>query len=189
MADPYVYPGTDVLINKLGITDVYALRRFEIEATAQRLTEDLPDITLGPQGYCELHRHIFQDVYAWAGEVRTVDISKGGDLFCRAAFIESALVARFAAIQSLQRSGTNADAFTREMAEHLSELNAIHPFREGNGRTNRAFLKVVGAMCGHPMDLTRIDPAAWNRASRDSFRTGSTRGFHRIVASCLGTRS
>jgi cell filamentation protein len=86
MIDPYLYPGTDVLRNKEHTTDDRELEAFERMATANRM-ETLPDdIPVTVEGYREIHRYIFQDVYNWAGKYRTVDIAKSDDLFCLAPY-------------------------------------------------------------------------------------------------------
>jgi cell filamentation protein len=189
MTDPYLYPGTDVLRNKEDIRDADELQAFERMATANRM-ETLPDdtpITAG--GYCEIHRYIFQDVYDWAGEVRTVDIAKNNDLFCLAPYIDQELTRRFEAVQAQNGlRGLSAEQFAARAADHLSELNAIHPFREGNGRTQRAFLFVLGRQAGHEVDLTRIDPRAWNDASRESFRTGDSTPLRHVIARAVEPR-
>ena len=93
-SDPYTYPGTDVLRNVLDIRDPGQLAAFEANATAARLIELDERPLVGQFDVTHLksiHRHIFQDVYQWAGELRTVNISKGGHLFGVAAFIGPAL--------------------------------------------------------------------------------------------------
>jgi cell filamentation protein len=67
----------------------------------------------------------------------------------------------------------------------MAELNAIHPFREGNGRTQRAFLSVLGRQAGHDIAMEQIDAQAWNEASRDSFRTGNPRAMYDIIAGAI----
>ena len=80
--DPYCYPGTTILINRLGFRDQAKLDAFEAEVTAERATQALPTGRLGYGHYRAIHRHLFQDVYAWAGKIRTVRISKEGSTFC-----------------------------------------------------------------------------------------------------------
>lgn len=90
-ADPYVYPGTDVLKNKPGLRDSEAVRRYEYEQTVSRAAELQASPVAGKfdlQHLKAIHKHLFQDVYAWAGEVRTVNIAKGGDSFASPAFVE-----------------------------------------------------------------------------------------------------
>src|ERR1700683_2670706 len=93
-SDPYLYPDTNVLKNLRGLTDPKQLARFEARRTHRRIAEliDTPmpgrfDIA----HFKAIHRHIFQDVYEWAGQFRTVNISKGGHLFGLADFLESSL--------------------------------------------------------------------------------------------------
>jgi cell filamentation protein len=124
-------------------------------------------------------------VYNWAGKYRTVDIAKSDDLFCLAPYIEQELDARFELIRADNGlRGLTADQFAARAAEHISELNAIHPFREGNGRTQRAFLFVLGRQAGHDVYLERIDQA-WNQASRESFRSGDSRALREVIAAAL----
>jgi cell filamentation protein len=91
MTDPYVYPGTRVLRNVENIHDAEELARFERLMTAQRLREGLPNVELSADGYRALHRHLFQDVYDWAGRDRIVEIAKGDSLFCLPQFIRPEL--------------------------------------------------------------------------------------------------
>ena len=132
--DPYTYPGTDVLRNIPDIRDPQRLAAFEANATTARLVE-LDAVPLkGKFDVAHLraiHRHIFQDVYSWAGEFRTVNISKGGHLFGAAAFGEQALhnVLRRLPGEHYLR-GFDPQAFARRAGFYMGEINAIHPFRE-----------------------------------------------------------
>lgn len=130
----------------------------------------------------------FQDVYDWAGELRTIDIAKQGDLFCLAPFVGTELAKRFEAIGAEDYlMGLSESQFATRAAEHLSELNAIHPFREGNGRTLRAFLSILADQAGHPIDLVRISPSDWNAASIESFRRGDARPLRDAVANAISS--
>ena len=80
--DPYAYPGTIVLKNLLRIRHQAELEAFEVEISTLRSEEPLPDGDFDPAHYCAVHRHLFQDVYEWAGQYRTVRTSKGGNVFC-----------------------------------------------------------------------------------------------------------
>jgi cell filamentation protein len=82
VSDAYCYPGTTVLKNRAGLRNQADLDFFEEEATAQRFAEPLPAGEFDLRHLCAIHRHLFQDVYAWAGSLRTVRISKGGSAFC-----------------------------------------------------------------------------------------------------------
>ena len=186
MSDPYVYPGTDVLRNKEDIRDAHDLEAFERMATASRLETLSSEVPITVHGYREIHRYVFQDVYDWAGEVRAVDIARNDSLFCLAPHIERELAKRFGAIHRENAlRGLTAGEFAARAADHICELNAIHPFRDGNGRTLRAFLVALGRQAGHEIELARIDPRAWNEASRQSFRAGDSRPMQRIIAGAM----
>jgi cell filamentation protein len=186
MADPYVYPGTKVLINKEDIRDAETLAKFERLETANRMEKLPAGIPIAADGFLAIHRHIFQNIYEWAGRIRTVDIAKNDDMFCRVFFIERELEKRFKSIQAEDcLRGLTVDAFAQRAAFHISELNAIHPFREGNGRTTRAFLEILAEHAGHPIEIRRIDPVAWIDASRASFRTGDCKLMCAVIAAAI----
>ena len=128
--DPYSYRGTACLKNKLGLRDAETLQAFELEMSTVRADEPLPTGRFGPTHYRRIHRHLFQDVYRWAGRYRTIATSKGGNLFCRPQFIEREMTRLFGRLNSADfLLGTARDDFIRSVAEFLSDLNAIHPFR------------------------------------------------------------
>jgi cell filamentation protein len=137
--DPYCYPGSTILKNRANIREQVALDVFEHEAALQRAEEPYPAGRLTVSHYRAIHRHLFQDVYAWAGRFRTVRISKGGSMFCYPEHIAAEMRRIFGALrQQRYLSGLAADEFAQKAAHFLAELNAIHPFREGNGRTQLA---------------------------------------------------
>lgn len=184
--DPYVYKNSKVLRNKEGIRDAEELESFEHMSAMLRYVEGLPAISITAYGYCRLHHHLFQDVYGWAGQIRTVDMAKNDHLFCRSIYIETELDRCFAALQSENcLQGLKTQRFAERAGEHISEINAIHPFREGNGRTMRAFLEVLGTQAGHEIELRNIDPDAWNEASRVSFRTGDAALMRDVIAAAI----
>jgi cell filamentation protein len=82
VADPYCYPGTTVLRNRRNLRTQVALDRFEAISTAQRADEPLPRGRLSVSHYRAIHRHLFQDVFSWAGKFRTVRLGKSGNAFC-----------------------------------------------------------------------------------------------------------
>jgi cell filamentation protein len=175
ITDPYCYPGTTVLRNIPGITTQPALARFEAIATAARAEEPLPHGHLSVRHYRAIHRHLFQDVYAWAGRFRTVRIGKGGNAFCYPEHIAREMAILFANLKQkrfLRRLSGNQ--FAREAARFLSTLNAIHPFREGNGRTQTALLALIANHAGHPLNLEELDPVAFMAAMIASFRENDT---------------
>lgn len=187
--DPYFYPGTYVLRNKENIHDPDELAEFERRAAGRR-AETLPrDLPITADGYREIHRYIFQEVYDWAGQDRTTDLYKGGSHFSRAEVVGPQMEKRFAAINAEDNlRGLTADQFAARAAEHICELNVIHPFRDGNGRTMRSFLDVLAEQAGHEIDMTRIDQSAWEVASIESFFTQDYRPMRNVIAGALVER-
>lgn len=169
--DPYCYPGTSVLKNRLGLRTQVELDAFEHDMTAQRFDEALPAGRLGVTHYKAIHRHMFQDVYPWAGRFRTVRISKGGSVFCYPEHIVSEMRKVFVDLgQRHHLRGLSTEDFAVQSARFLADINAIHPFREGNGRTQLVFFTLLAIRAGHPLDLERLDPTVFLGAIIESFR-------------------
>ena len=185
--DPYVYSGTDVLRNKAGIRDTAQLERYERLKTRNRQLDISLDIPITVDGYKSIHRRLFQDVYEWAGEFRTVNVAKG-DLFCLAPYIESEIKSRFDEIRREDcMRNLSREKFAARAADHMTEINAIHPFREGNGRTQRLFLKSLARQAGHEIDLSRIDGDSWMAASIKGHR-GDMKPMEAIIGSAMEER-
>jgi cell filamentation protein len=166
----YCYPGTTVLKNKLDLKDAAELADFEAEITAQRASEPGPAGGLDDKHYRAFHRHLFQDVYDWAGEIRKVRISKDGNWFCYPEHIDKQMADLFAWLAKEKHlKGLDKKTFAQRAAHFLAELNAIHPFREGNGRTQLSFLAVLADQAGHPFDMDKLKPDAMLKATIASF--------------------
>lgn len=168
--DLYTYPGTVVLRNKLGTHNPEKLQSFELEMTTLRADEPLPRGRLGATHYKNIHHHLFQDVYDWAGQYRFVRITKNGNVFCYPENIDSEMRKLFESLENVNFfKGLAADQFSRSAAKFLADLNAIHPFREGNGRTQTSFLDVLADAARHPVDLTLIRRETFMPAMVSSF--------------------
>jgi cell filamentation protein len=142
--DPLCYPGTSVLKNLLDITDPRLLDEAEVALFVIRAEEPPPDGSFDLDHYLELHRHLFQDIYSWAGEIRTIRIGKDGNWFCYPEHIQSQLRRVFAELgEPDAMAQMAAPVFTAHVGHFLAELNAVHPFREGNGRTQLAFVAML----------------------------------------------
>jgi cell filamentation protein len=153
-ADPYCYKGTSVLKNIPGFRDQDALDRFEAVATTQRSDEPFPPGRLDVLHYRGIHHHLFQDVFRWAGRFRTVRISKGGSAFCYPENISREMSGLFGRLRENRFfADLTKDDFVFDLTRFLSTLNAIHPFREGNGRSQTAFATLLADMAGHPLSL------------------------------------
>lgn len=160
--DPYVDPRTGVLRNLLGIRDARELAAAEarLVAAAERVlfAEGLVLGRFDLDHLRAVHRHLFGEVYDWAGELRTVNMAKGETLFALAEWIEPQarqLFARLADDGLFQQ--LNRDEFVVAAGRFLSDLNALHPFRDGNGRVQRVFLQLLANNAGWQLDWTLVD--------------------------------
>lgn len=168
--DPYCYPNSTVLKNKAGLTSEAELEQFETAMSFARSEEPLPAGRLSASHYRAIHHHLFQDVYTWAGKYRTVRLSKGGNVFCYPENIATEMARVFALLRRDNfLRGRDRTSFAAGAAHFLAELNAIHPFREGNGRAQLTFLALLAGRAGHPLDFDKLDPDAMLQAMIDSF--------------------
>lgn len=148
--DPACYPGTQILRNIPELRDLAELEDYELKMVALRSEEGLPTGDLDPAHYRAIHRHLFQDVYVWAGEYRTIRTGKGGNWFCYPEYIDKEMKTLFSSLGRPEfQPGSDVDAFIAALADFVSDLNAIHPFREGNGRTQLLFIRLLGQNAGH----------------------------------------
>lgn len=155
------YPGTAVLINKLDIKDDVALITVEAEIVSARIAEwsAIPFVkTFDFSHYKAIHAHLFSDLYDWAGKVRTVDLSKKGTRFCPVEEIESRAELIFNRIRQLNflKEMERSD-FVEELTDFYCSTNELHPFREGNGRTQRLFLSQLVQNAGYTLNFSEID--------------------------------
>lgn len=161
--DPYVYAGTKVLRNKLGLRDfdeLWDAERAITGVTAAELEANPIDGEFDLAHLQAIHRALFSDVYDWAGIIREKGfIAKGNSLFCAAEFIlpySDDLFSKLKAENNLQ--GLDREEFIQRAAFYISEINALHPFREGNGRTQRIFINQLARQAGWNLNYTMVDP-------------------------------
>lgn len=155
------YPGTTVLINKLGLQEQEALNDAEYMSvsiyTAEMMETDFTE-PFTFEFYCYIHKVLFGDIYDWAGEIRTVDISKKGTNFCRSDNILSLGNAKFGYLQRNDEfNNFPREKYIKEIADFYHELNMLHPFREGNGRTERLFFSLLLKRNGNSIDFAKCD--------------------------------
>lgn len=168
----YCYPNSNVLKNKLGITDSEKLHVAEREITALRIANAKINRIEGDFDLTHLrriHRYIFGDIYDWAGDLRWVDISKG-NVFCKYEYIEQNADKLFAELKGEHYlKKVPALEIPRRLAYYLGEINVLHPFREGNGRTQRLFIEYLAEDAGYSVDFSDITDREMIEASADAF--------------------
>ncbi len=157
----YCYPHSHVLKNKLYITDQSELEEAERAITSLKMAQASLVKIRGRFGIAHLkriHKFLFDDIYPWAGQFRTVNISKGNE-FCRADYIESQLATLFDALkrENYLKDCSDAPEISKRLSYYLGEINVIHPFREGNGRTQRLFIETLADNAGYTLDFSKIN--------------------------------
>jgi cell filamentation protein len=187
--DPYCYPGSSILKNLANLKTQAALDEFELAFVSQRSDELFPAGRLSAAHYRKVHKHLFQDVYAWAGRYRTVRISKGSSSFCYPENIAREMAKLFETLkrQSFLRN-LQPVAFAVGAASFLAELNAIHPFREGNGRSQLAFMSILADAAGYQFQHHLIDAESFLDAMISSFN-GDLKPLDRQLFSVMAKRN
>lgn len=152
----------DILENKLGITDPEVLKQLEEEIVPFRTAEIYSSFhveTFSFECLKEIHRRLFSDLYEFAGKVRVVDMKRGDNTvpFCYVQFLETEQQRIFDVLhQEGEFVGLGREEFVKRLAWLASELNALHPFRDGNGRAIRSFLVLLAANAGYELDYSRV---------------------------------
>ena len=188
MSTLYEYPN-GVLKNRFGIQDRVALAQAEAAATGLRIAQLLHAPLPGNFDLVHLqalHLFIFQDVYEWAGEIRTIDIGKGPGQFAHHAFIvanAAKLFAQLAREQNLQSLGMAS--FAARAAYYFGEVNALHPFLEGNGRAQRLFFLLLSQQSGFRLEWGRISAQEMVDASSLSLLRGDNSALEQLFLRIL----
>jgi cell filamentation protein len=170
LTDPYLYPNSSVLINKFGLKNQDALQEVEGFIFGLKNQEELSHGNFDYAHLQAIHHHFFGDVYEWAGKERTVDIAKGNSYFCHKQYISKELDKLFSKLKAdnyLRELPLND--FCKKLSFYFNEINAAHPFREGNGRVQRAFCDALAKQAGYVLDWTRVNTEKYLQASIAGF--------------------
>ncbi len=188
--NPYVYPGTSVLRNLAELRDAERLDRFESDHCFARLLELYENpLALGfdLEHLKRIHQYLFQDVYAWAGEFRTVNIAKGNMAKGNSFFAqpEDILPELQRVLDGLAKEHflrrTDARGFCERAAYYMAEITAVHPFRAGNGRAQREFLRELALETGYELAWSLVAQEEIRAASIASLQEGSSAGFAALL--------
>ncbi|CAM3629187.1 cell filamentation protein Fic [Brevibacillus invocatus] len=159
----YCYPNSDVLINKPGFKQQSQLEAFERLVTTERLRL----LQLRPlkglfdkKHLCGIHKFIFRDVYPFAGKIRDEDISKGNFRFAAVRFLHDQTDELLYKVKTEKylKDILHFEEYVNRITYFLAELNVLHPFREGNGRTQREFIRCLALQAGYEIDWTKVEP-------------------------------
>ncbi|MCG3728765.1 Fic/DOC family protein [Vibrio cincinnatiensis] len=166
--DKYCYPDTELLVNLLNIQDADRFAEAEAEFTAYRYrhyqssVRSLVDFHFAHYKY--LHYYLFQDLYAWAGQIREVDIAKGSTRFCTVNRIEPEAEKIFSKIPLLNHV-SDREVLIEAIADLFCDINLLHPFREGNGRVERFFFEEMVFILGYELTWPSITQQQWIEAN------------------------
>lgn len=172
-AKPYVYPGTQVLINHFGIMSVDVLQRV-VNAVAGLRGEQLDsDPVAGDHDLrhlCAIHLALFRDIFAWAGQTRSVDTEKRGQDFVRAADIPGSFKLIHDELEGENfLRGLAPEDFADRLAHYWYGIYAVHVFRDGNSRAMRHFFTDLAAAAGYRLDFAAIERTALLTACRNRY--------------------
>lgn len=185
--DPYCYPGTTVLRNRLGLLDEKALNEAERALSEIAASE----IEFAPPPYDlsalqRIHRQLFGDLYDWAGELRTLDIFKGDTHFCVESRVEPEANKIFATLADAGWfEGLERGELISAAAELYGDLNMIHPFRDGNGRAQRILFEHLIVNAGYEISWWPVEEGEWLRANIDAVLCDYG-ALVRIFERCIG---
>lgn len=158
----YCYKNSNTLINKLDIKNYKELSKYEAKITAAKsLGLRIKGVTgnFDKKHYTSIHKYLFEDIYSFAGKFREENISKGEFRFASFEYIEPELNRLLEQLKTEEiLKGLNKGNLAKRLAYYLSELNVLHPFREGNGRTNREFIRQIALKNGYILNLKNISP-------------------------------
>lgn len=157
----YEYPGTNVLINHFNIKDPQKLSLIEGAITLNRLfrLENSPIIgNFDLNHLLKIHKYIFLEIYPFAGQIRDENINKGGFRFAEFRYIESSANDLFKKLKSEKTlANLPKEEFAERAAFYMAEINVLHPFREGNGRTTREFIRTLCLKNGYNLEWEKVD--------------------------------
>jgi cell filamentation protein len=176
-----------VLINKLGLRDQKNLEQAEAAITSLRSIAFPPSIEVNSyDGFKAIHKHLFGEIYEWAGSERPYTTGHGPVAFAKHEFIKSWMEKQFDWIKQLPPEQlANPREFALAAAKAVNELNAGHPFIEGNGRTTRVWLQLFARAHGHEIDCTQLSRADWYDAVSKGFETGNSAPLAKLITRCM----
>lgn len=184
----YCYENSDVLINKLNIKDNKKLQEAEEKIVAMKLYILRQNKNIGDfskEHFLNIHKFLFEDIYPFAGKTRKENIAKGFFSFAEWEYIDEELNRLFDKLKSdnYLRNRTTKGELSKDLAFYLSELNVLHPFREGNGRTIREFIRQLAYKNGYLFNLKNISSDEFYEASVKS--TIDAGDLEKVIYKCL----
>ncbi|MGL1958689.1 MAG: Fic family protein [Colwellia sp.] len=168
--DPYCYENTDILINKFEIKNATILEQAETEIS--NVSSASIDFSPPPYNFAylqKIHQILFGDLYTWAGQSRTIGMNKGDTMFCRPEHIQREVTKLFNVLSHANYfQNISMTELIVKIAEFYGDLNIIHPFREGNGRSQRILFEHIIVNCGFKISWANVNKNEWIQANINS---------------------
>lgn len=182
----YCYPNSNVLVNKLNIHDNEKLSVIERKLVLLKLYELRQNKNIGNfdiHHFLSIHNFLFEDIYPFAGKIRSEDIAKDTFRFAKWEYIEEQLNSLLTKISNDNLSQLSKKELAKKLAYYMAELNVLHPFREGNGRTIREFIRQLAYVNGYNLEMKNTIPQEMLLACIES--VNNTQHLENILYKCL----
>ena len=182
----YCYPNSNTLVNKLDIHDNKKLATVEKKLVLLKLYTLMQNKNIGNfdiHHFLSIHKFLFEDIYPFAGKIRSEDIAKDSFRFAKWEYIEEQLRFLLDKLSKDNFKNLSKDEMAKKLAYYMSELNVLHPFREGNGRVIREFIRQLAFKNGYLLDLQDINPKEMLAACIRS--VVDTSNLENILSFCL----
>ncbi len=183
----YCYKGTNILKNYFDIHDQDMLEEIERKLVIVKLYDLRQNGKIGSfdiNHFIGIHRYLFEDIYPFAGLFRTENIGKGSFTFAEWQYIENELERILLELEKEQKLiGLEKRELASRLSYYMAELNVLHPFRDGNGRVIREFIRELAYECGYILDIQHISPTEMLDACIESVL--NTEHLEKILEKCL----
>lgn len=181
--------GNSPMVNKLGITDQDKLDKMEALSVENALANGLSEKAkeLSPNGLKQMHKEFFNSIYEWAGNTRHYTTGRGTP-FCRPEYIDNLLNKLYDKLNkelASLASNPSQENFVKISAEFIGDLNSIHPFIDGNGRTQRSSLSIIAEKVGYHLDINSIDKNRWYQSAEICHNYADYSGFEKIISDLI----
>ena len=186
----YCYPNSDVLVNKLDIKDNEKLSTIERKLVLLKLYELRQNKQIGDfdiHHFLSIHKFLFEDIYFFAGKIRSEDIAKDNFRFAKWEYIQDQLNELLNKLRNDTFKDLTKSELAKKLSYYMSELNVLHPFREGNGRTIREFIRQLAYVNGYLLEIKQIIPKEMLTACIES--VVNTSHLENILYQCLEKRN
>lgn len=183
----YCYPNSNILKNNLGIQNEKVLQTYEAKITAAKslgLRQQGITGSFDKKHFLAIHEYLFEDIYPFAGKLREENIAKGNFRFAQWEYIEVELEKLLTNLKNENYlANLSKEQLAKRLAYYLSELNVLHPFREGNGRANREFIRQLALKNGYVLNLKQVSSKQILEASVISIINNEP--LEKIIFQCL----